>query len=118
MHHAAMEQNLCHLLHSVSCMSLSTQLLALVHVLSRCYAPAAHPECRCQNTTAISCTIGAHAPAVIPGYLSKTVVIQAHSSLLPEHQVVGKSYLHSACGLQLSRYITASRIYGTTYDRK
>ena len=28
---SAMEQNLCPLLHSISCMSLSTQLLALVH---------------------------------------------------------------------------------------
>ena len=33
-----MEQNLCGLLHSVSCMSLSTQLLAFVHLLSRCLA--------------------------------------------------------------------------------
>ena len=33
-----MEQNLRPLLHSVSCMSLSTQLLALVHLLSRCLA--------------------------------------------------------------------------------
>ena len=47
----------------------STQLLALVHLPSRCYAPDAYPECRRQNTTAISRTIGAHAPAVIPGYL-------------------------------------------------
>ena len=66
---SAIEQNLCRLLRSVSCMSLSTQLLALVHLLSRCYAPAAYPECRHQNTTAISRTIGAHAPAVIPGQL-------------------------------------------------
>ena len=39
-------------------------------VLSKCYASAAYPECRRQNTTAISRTIGVHAPAVIPGYLS------------------------------------------------
>ena len=44
---------------------LSTQLLALVHLLSRCHAPAAYPECRRQKTTAISCTIDVHAPAVI-----------------------------------------------------
>ena len=46
-----MEQNLCRLLRLVSCMSLSTQLLALVHLLSRCYTPAAYPECRHQNTS-------------------------------------------------------------------
>ena len=57
-HASAMEQNLCHLLHLVSCMKISTQLLALVHLLSRCYAPATHPECRRQNPTAISRTIG------------------------------------------------------------
>ena len=65
-----MEQNLCCILHLVSCMSLPTQLLALVHLLSRCCAPAAYPECGHQNTTAISCTIGAQALAVISGYLS------------------------------------------------
>ena len=53
-HASVMEQNLCHLLCLVSCMSLRTQLLALVHLLSRCYTPAAYPECRCQSTTAIS----------------------------------------------------------------
>ena len=75
-HHAsAMEQNLCHLLCLVNCMSLPTQLLALVHLLSRCYAPAAYPECRRQNTTAISRAVGAQALAVISGY---AVVIQAH----------------------------------------
>ena len=75
-HASAMEQNLCRLLCSVSCMSLPTQLLALVHLLSRCYAPAAYPKCR-QNTTAISRTVGAQALAgsaqalaVISGYLS------------------------------------------------
>ena len=31
---------------------------------------SAYPERRRQNTTAISRTAGAHAPAVIPGYLS------------------------------------------------
>ena len=41
--------------------------VALVHLLSRCYAPAAY---RCQNTTAISRTVDARAPAVVPGYLS------------------------------------------------
>ena len=61
-----MEQNLCRLLRLVSCMSLSSQLLALVHLLSRCYAPAAYRECRRQNTTAISRTVGLHAPAIIP----------------------------------------------------
>ena len=44
--------------------------VALVHLLTRCYAPAANPECRCQNTSAISRKVDAHAPAVIPGYLS------------------------------------------------
>ena len=47
---------------------LPTQLLALVHLLSRSYAPAAYPECH-QNATAISRIVGAHAPAVIPGYI-------------------------------------------------
>ena len=68
--HQPLEQNLCRLLHSVSCMGLSTQLLALVHLLSRCYAPAAYlKRCR-QSTKAISHTTGAHAPTVIPGYPS------------------------------------------------
>ena len=69
-HHAsAMEKHLCRLLCLLSCISLSTQLLALVYLLSRCYAPAAC-QCRRQNTIAISRTIGPYAPAVIPGYLS------------------------------------------------
>ena len=42
------------LLRSVSCMSLSTQLLALVLLLSRCYTPPANTECRRQNTTSTS----------------------------------------------------------------
>ena len=50
--------------------SFYTQLLGLVHLLSRCYAPAAYPEHHRQNTTAISRTVDAHARAVIPGYLS------------------------------------------------
>ena len=58
-----------------------------------CYGPAAYPKCRHQNIIAISCTIGVHAPVVIP---------KAHPSLLPEHQFVRKSYLHSACGPRLS----------------
>ena len=70
MHQLSVEQNLCRLLRSVSCMSLPTQSLALVHLLSRCYASAAYPKYRRQNTTAISRTVDAHAPAVIPGYLS------------------------------------------------
>ena len=41
--------------------------VALVHLLSRCYAPAAY---RRQNTIAISRTVDAHALTVIPGYLS------------------------------------------------
>ena len=53
-HASAMEQILCRLLHWVSCMSLCTQLAQL---LSRCYAPAAYPECCRQNTTAVSRTI-------------------------------------------------------------
>ena len=61
---------------SINSINLSTQLLALVHLLSRCYTPAAYPECRRQNTTAISRTVGAHAPAVTPAII--TVVIQAH----------------------------------------
>ena len=48
---------------SISSMNLSTQLLALVQVLRS----AAYPECRCQNTTGISRTVGVHTPAVIPG---------------------------------------------------
>ena len=44
-----MEQNLCCLLYSVSCMSLYTQLLDLVHLLSRCYTPA---QCSHQNLQA------------------------------------------------------------------
>ena len=51
-------------------MGSTTKQLALVHLLSRCKAPAAYPECRRQNTTVISRTIGEHLPAVIPGYLS------------------------------------------------
>ena len=56
------KQNLRRLLHLVSCMSLSKQLLALYILLSKFYSPAA---CRRQSTTAISRTIGVHAPAVI-----------------------------------------------------
>ena len=95
-----MEQNLCRLLRSVSCVSLSTQLLALVHLLSRCYAPATYPKCRRQNTTATSCTIDTHALADIPGYFL-SVVIQAHPGLLAEHQVIHKNFtytLHAAGG--------------------
>ena len=67
-HASATEQNLCRLLHLVSCMpSFSSQLLALSeHSLSRCYAPAAYPECRHPNTTAISRRVGMHALAIIP----------------------------------------------------
>ena len=68
-HTSAIEQNLCHLLHLVSCRSFSTQLYSPC-TLNWVYAPAAYPKCRCQNTTAISHTMGADALAVIPGYLS------------------------------------------------
>ena len=46
-------QQLCakFLLPTTFCMSLFTQLLTLVHLLNRCYAPAAYPECCRQNTT-------------------------------------------------------------------
>ena len=44
-------ENLCCLRHSV------TQLLALVHILSRCYTPVSYPECCHQMTTAIFRTI-------------------------------------------------------------
>ena len=76
---------------------LHEQLLALVHLLSRCYAPAAYPECHHQNNCYLSynrcaCS-GCHS------WLSFiTVIIQAHPSLLPEHQLVRKSYTpHAAC---------------------
>ena len=46
-------------------LNLSTQLLAVVHYLSRRYAPATYPESHCRNTTAISHTIGTHALAVL-----------------------------------------------------
>ena len=73
----AIKQNLCPLLCSVSCMSLSTQLLALVQLLSRCYAPAAYPECHCQNTTAISCTLDRCTRSGCHSWISFiTVVIQ------------------------------------------
>ena len=86
--------NVCCLLRSISCMSLSTQLLTIAYLLSMCYAPAAYPECHRQNTTAISRTISAQAPTVSPGYL--------FNSLLPEYQVVRKSlYLHSTWGPRL-----------------
>ena len=67
----AMEQNLCRLLrfgklHEPFYTTVSPSTLTQ----SRCYAPAACPECCRQNTAAISRTIDAHAPAVIPGYLS------------------------------------------------
>ena len=72
--------------------------VALVHLLSRYYIPAAYPECRRQNTSAISRKVDAHALAVIPGYLScpHNKLTQARSRSA-ECQVVRKFYLHSAC---------------------
>ena len=66
--------------------------------LSRCYVPAAYPECRRQNTTAISRTIDAHAPAVIPGYPSSR-----HNKLTQSNKLYENFYLHSTCGPRLSR---------------
>ena len=54
---SAMEQNLCRLLHSVSYMSHSTQLSALVHLLSRWYAPAAYTIWLSRVDTLFDCTI-------------------------------------------------------------
>ena len=65
-------------------LSLSTQLLAVVHYLSRRYAPATYPESHCRNTTAISRTIGTHALAVLTANFFLTFVIPAHASLLLE----------------------------------
>ena len=78
----AVEQNLSRLLRSVSCMNFFTQLLALVHLLSRCYTPAAYSKCRHQNTTAISCTLDRCAHSDCHSWLSFITVIQAHPSLL------------------------------------
>ena len=96
-----MEQNLCRLLHLVSCMSLSTQLLALVHLLSRHYTPAclsmSSPKHNCYLSYNRCAHSGCHS------WLSFiTVIIQAHPSLLSEHQVVRKSYTpHAACGYRI-----------------
>ena len=105
-HASVMDQNLCRLLRSVNCMSLSTQLVALVYLLSRCYAPVAYPECCRQNTTAISHTLDRCAPSGCHSWLSFiTVIIQAHPSLLPEHQVVWNlTYALHAFGPQLLRW--------------
>ena len=91
-----MEQNLYRLQRSVSCMSLSTQLLALVYLLSMCYAPAAYPKCRRQNNCYLSYNTRCARSGCHSWLSFITVVIQAHPSLLPEHQVV-RSYLYSAC---------------------
>ena len=76
---------------------LHEQLLALVHLLSSCYAPAclsrmSPPKHYCYLLYNRCACSGCHS------WLSFiTVLIHAHPSLLPEHQVVQKSYLHSAC---------------------
>ena len=88
---SAMKQNLCLL----CLVSLSTQLLALVHLLSRYYALAAYPECRSQNTTAISHTLDRCTCSGCHSWISFiTVVIQAHPSLLPEHPSCTKITSH------------------------
>ena len=102
MHHL-MEQSLCCLrdLVRLSC-SLSTQLLALVYFLSRCYTPAACPECCHRNITAISRTIGAHTLAVLAGFLHKWLSFKLTLAGCQRNQVIQKSYFKSACGSQLS----------------
>ena len=69
-HTPAMKQSVCRLLCSVSNW-LFTQLLALVHTVSKCLTPAAYPKCRpCSGC---------------PSWLSFiTVIVQAHASWLPE----------------------------------
>ena len=58
---------------------------------------------------------GAYGPAVLPGnLLFKLTLAGCQETKLH----VQKSYLRSACGPRLSRWITVLRIYGTTYTRK
>ena len=62
-----------------------------VHLLSRCYAPAAY---HCQSTTAISRTVDAHAPVVIQGCRHK--LTQAQICKLYENFTYSPHAAHAA----------------------
>ena len=84
-------------------------LLSLVPFLSRCYAPAAYPECCHRNTTAISHTVGVHTPAVLPNYLSWLLSFKFTLIGCKRIKLYENLTLHRACGycvkLQCQEYM-------------